>query len=70
MENEKLKNKIEKQLLELINMLEGGYTTNVNQLKRLLGIETGKEEYYFTRLLEALEMIGSIEILDEKIFII
>lgn len=71
MENEKLKNKIKNQLLELIAMLKGGYTTDVNQLKRLLGIETGEEEYFFTHWLEELEMIGSIEMLDnDRIFII
>ena len=66
-----MKNKIKTQLLELVAMLQGGYTTDVNQLKRLLGIETAKEEYFFTRWLEELEMIGSIEMLDnDRIFII
>ena len=66
-----MKNKIKTQLLELVAMLQGGYTTDVNQLKRLLGIETAKEEYFFTRWLEELEMIGSIKTLDnDKIFII
>ena len=66
-----MKTKIRTQLLELVAMLQGGYTTDVNQLKRLLGIETAKEEYFFTRWLEELEMIGSIEMLDnDKIFII
>lgn len=66
-----MKNKIRTQLLELVAMLQGGYTTDINQLKRLLGIETGEEEYFFTRWLEELEMIGSIEMLDnDKIFII
>ena len=71
MNNEKLKNKINTQLLEVVAMLQGGYTTDVKQLERLLGIETGEEEYFFTRWLEELEMIGSIETLDnDKIFII
>ena len=66
-----MKNKIKTQLLELVAMLQGGYTTDINQLKRLLGIETAKEEYFFTRWLEELEMIGSIEMLDnDRIFII
>lgn len=66
-----MKNKIKNQLLELIAMLKGGYTTDFNQLKRLLGIETGAEEYFLTRWLEELEMIGSIEMLDnDRIFII
>lgn len=66
-----MKNKIKTQLLELVAMLQGGYTTDIKQLKRLLGIETAKEEYFFTRWLEELEMIGSIEILDNnKVFII
>lgn len=71
MENEKLKNKIKTQLLELVAMLQGGYTTDINQLKRLLGIETGEEEYFFTRWIEELEMIGSIKMLDNyMIFVI
>lgn len=71
MENEKLKNKIKTQLLEVVAMLHGGYTTNINQLERLLGIETGEEEYFFIRWIEELEMIGSIEMMDDdKIFII
>lgn len=71
MNNEKLKTKIRTQLLELLAMLQGGYTTDIKQLKRLLGIETAKEEYFFTRWLEELEMIGSIEIWDnERIYII
>jgi len=66
-----MKTKIRTQLLELVAMLQGGYTTDVNQLKRLLGIETAKEEYFFTRWLEELEIIGSIEMLDnDRIFII
>lgn len=66
-----MKDKIKNQLLELIAMLQGGYTTNTNQLKRLLGIETSEEIYYFKHWLEELEMIGSIEILDnDKIFIV
>lgn len=66
-----MKDKIKNQLLELVAMLQGGYTTDFNQLKRLLGIESGEEEYFFTRWLEELEMIGSIEMLDnDKIFII
>jgi hypothetical protein len=71
MTNEKLKNKIKTQLLELVAMLQGGYTTDIIQLKRLLGIENSEEEYFFTRWLEELEMIGSIETMDnDKIFII
>ena len=71
MENEKLKNKIKTQLLELVAMLQGGYTTDINQLKRLIGIETGEEEYFFTRWIEELEMIGSIKTLDNyMIFVI
>lgn len=71
MENEKLKNKIKIQLLELVAMLQGGYTTDINQLKRLIGIETGEEEYFFTRWIEELEMIGSIKMLDNyMIFVI
>lgn len=71
MENEKLKNKIKTQLLELVAMLQGGYTTDINQLKRLIGIETGEEEYFFTRWIEELEMIGSIKMLDNyMIFVI
>ena len=66
-----MKDKIKNQLLELVAMLQGGYTTNTNQLKRLLGIETSEEIYYFKHWLEELEMIGSIEILDnERIFIV
>ena len=66
-----MENKIKTQLLELVAMLQGGYTTDIDQLKRLLGIETGEEEYFFTRWLEELEMIGSIEMLDnDKVFII
>lgn len=71
MTNEKLKNKIKTQLLEVVAMLQGGYTTDIIQLKRLLGIENSEEEYFFTRWLEELEMIGSIETMDnDKIFII
>ena len=71
MTNEKLKNKIKTQLLEVVVMLQGGYTTDIIQLKRLLGIENSEEEYFFTRWLEELEMIGSIETMDnDKIFII
>jgi hypothetical protein len=71
MTNEKLKNKIKTQLLEVVAMLQGGYTTDIIQLKRLLGIENSEEEYFFTRWLEELEIIGSIETMDnDKIFII
>lgn len=66
-----MKDKIKNQLLELVAMLQGGYTTNTNQLKRLLGIETSEEIYYFKHWLEELEMIGSIETLDnDRIFIV
>lgn len=69
--SEKLSHKIKTQLLELVAMLQGGYTTDIIQLKRLLGIENSEEEYFFTRWLEELEMIGSIETMDnDKIFII
>lgn len=71
MTNEKLKNKIKTQLLEVVAMLQGGYTTDIIQLKKLLGIENSEEEYFFTRWLEELEIIGSIETMDnDKIFII
>lgn len=71
MKNERLKNKIKIQLLEVVAMLQGGYTTDIIQLKKLLGIENSEEEYFFTHWLEELEIIGSIETLDnDKIFII
>lgn len=70
MKKEKLRNKIKTQLLELIAMLQGGYTTNINQLKRLLGIETSEEEDIFRSWLEALEIMGGIEMLDnDRVFI-
>lgn len=68
---EKLSHKIKTQLFELVAMLQGGYTTDIIQLKRLLGIENSEEEYFFTRWLEELEFLGAIETLDnDKIFII
>lgn len=71
MTNEKLSHKIKTQLFELVAMLQGGYTTDIIQLKRLLGIENSEEEYFFTRWLEELEFLGAIETLDNgKIFII
>lgn len=66
-----MKYKIKVQLLELIAMLKGGYTTNVYQLKRLLGIETNEEKKCFIYWLKELEMIGCIERLDDdRIYIV
>ena len=66
-----MEDRIKKQLLELVAMLHGGYTTDLDQLRRLLGIQTKEEEKWFMFYIDNLDMIGSIEVWDEgRVYIV
>lgn len=66
------KEQMEKRLINLFEMLEGGYTAPIKQIEDVIGVETEEERKMLYQLLMVnFEEAGKIELLDTgKIFVI